>query len=162
MRFLIFIFIFAQLKLLNAQQTDVKQLRSVYALASTEEIQANKLFELTKSSTLENDYMGYAYHAVAQTLLAKYTLNPLIKFTYFKEGTNKLEQVISQNPNEVELRFLRYCIQKNIPDFLDYSSNIEQDSLHIVQRIINTDKELQSYILPIFKNINDGRTSNTG
>ena len=160
MKALVFVFIFTQI--LNAQQLDLHQLRSVYVQASLEQEQSNELFDLTESATIESDYLGFAYHAVAYTLQSKHTMNPLIKFSCFKEGKNKLEQVIDQYPNELELRFLRYCIQKNIPDFLDYSSNLKQDSLFIIEEIINSDKELQSYILPIFKTINDGRTSNTG
>jgi hypothetical protein len=160
MRTLIFVFVFTQI--LNAQQVGLQELRSIYVLATLEEEQSNKLFDLTESATIKSDYIAYGYHAAAYTLQSKHTLNPLMKFTYFKEGKNKLEQVIDQYPNELELRFLRYCIQKNIPDFLDYSSNLKQDSIFIIEEIINSDKESQSYILPIFKTINNGRTSNTG
>ena len=162
MRLSIFVFIFAQIQFLSAQQADAIQLRKVYIQASSTEELANELFDLTKTSDLKSNYLGFAYHAVAQTLQAKHSQNPIVKFNYFKEGINKLEQVIEKNPNEIELRFLRYCIQKKTPSFLNYSSSLEIDSVFITQRIIHSTKELQSYILPIFKNINDGRTSNTG
>ena len=38
-----------------------------------------------------------------------------------------LETVIASNIYNIELRFLRFAIQTNVPSFLNYDSNIEED-----------------------------------
>ena len=45
----------------------------------------------------------------------------------FRIGKDMLESAIKNDPESVELRFLRYSIQKNIPKFLSYSNNLEKD-----------------------------------
>ena len=40
----------------------------------------------------------------------------------FKEGKRLLESAISEDPSSVELRLLRYSIQKKIPRVLLYTS----------------------------------------
>ena len=70
--------------------------------------------------------------------------------------------MISQYPKDIELRFLRFCVQDGTPAILDYKLNMEEDSQFINNNIYTTSEELQQFIIPIFKTLNDGRTSYTG
>lgn len=70
--------------------------------------------------------------------------------------------MISQYPKDIELRFLRFCVQDGTPAILDYKLNMEEDSQFINNNIYTTSEKLQQFIIPIFKTLNDGRTSYTG
>ena len=62
---------------------------------------------------------------------AKHVNSPISKVSFFRKGRKKLDDVIDKNPNFVEYRWLRYSLQKNAPDFLDYKKNLMLDSLVI-------------------------------
>ena len=73
--------------------------------------------------------------------------NPIEKLIYFNKGKELLEDAINQDPKSVELKFLRYSIQQNLPKFLLYHDNIEKD-LNFVNRKIKSikDKKVQKFI----------------
>lgn len=162
MRFWIIISLLLSLTNSQAQELNLSELRELYIEASFEEDKANKLYELTKNSSIENDYKNFSYHAIAILLQSKFSINPIDKLKSFGQGKKQLEKVISQYPKDIELRFLRFCVQDGTPAILDYKLNMEEDSQFIKNNISTTSEELQQFIIPIFKTLNDGRTSYTG
>ena len=162
MRFWIIISLLLSLTNSLAKELNLSELRELYIEASFEEDKANELYELTKNSSIESDYKKFTYHAIAILLQSKFAINPIDKLKSFGEGKEQLEKVISQYPKDIELRFLRFCVQEGTPAILDYKLNIEEDSQFINNNISTSSKELQQFIIPIFKTLNDGRTSYTG
>lgn len=162
MRFWIIISLLFYLTNSLAQELNLSELRELYIEASFEEDKANELYELTKSSSIESSYKKFTYHAIAILLQSKFAINPIDKLKSFGEGKEQLEKVISQYPKDIELRFLRFCVQDGTPAILDYKLNMEEDSQFINNNIYTTSEELQQFIIPIFKTLNDGRTSYTG
>ena len=162
MRFWIIISLLLYFANIQAQDLNLSELRELYIEASFEENKANKLYELTKNSSIESDYKNFSYHAIAILLQSKFSINPIDKLKSFGEGKEQLEKVISQYPKDIELRFLRFCVQDGTPAILDYKLNMEEDSQFIKNNISTTSEELQQFIIPIFKTLNDGRTSYTG
>ncbi len=75
------------------------------------------------------------YEAAFHMFMAKHTSNPFKKMGYFKDGKKMLESQIKTEPNNIELRFIRLCIQYHIPDFLGYKSNIEEDKSFLVSNL---------------------------
>lgn len=146
----------------QAQELNLSELRELYIEASFDEDKANKLYELTKNSSIESDYKNFSYHAIAIFLQSKFSINPIDKLKSFGEGKEQLEKLISQYPKDIELRFLRFCVQDGSPNILDYKLNMEEDSQFIKNNISTSSEELQQFIIPIFKILNDGRTSYTG
>ena len=55
------------------------------------------------------------------------------KLKFFKKGKNKLNDIINKNPNFVEFRWIRYCIQSNTPKILNYKQHLEIDKAMIEQ-----------------------------
>ena len=162
MRFWIIISLLFSLANSQAQELNLSELRELYIEASFEEDKANKLYELTKNSSIESDYKNFSYHTIAILLQSKFSINPIDKLKLFGEGKEKLEKVISQYHKDIELRFLRFCVQDGTPAILDYKLNMEEDSQFINNNIFTSSEELQQFIIPIFKTLNDGRTSYTG
>ena len=162
MRFWIIISLLFSLANSQAQELNLSELRELYIEASFEEDKANKLYELTKNSSIESDYKNFSYHTIAILLQSKFSINPIEKLKLFGEGKEKLEKVISQYHKDIELRFLRFCVQDGTPAILDYKLKMEEDSQFIKNNISASSEELQQFIIPIFKTLNDGRTSYTG
>ena len=55
----------------------------------------------------------------------------LHKLNLFKEGHEKLEEAIREDPANTEFRFLRLIIQENAPSILNYNNEMEKDITHI-------------------------------
>jgi hypothetical protein len=80
-------------------------------------------------------------------LMAKHAFNPFSKLSYFKKGKLMLESAIKADQTNVELRFLRYTIQTNVPGFLNYSSDKNLDRTFITQSLARLkDQELKKII----------------
>lgn len=146
----------------QSQEIDLAELRDLYIEASFERVKANKLYELTKNSSIESSYKKFTYHAIAILLQSKFSINPIYKHKSFREGKKLLEMVIGQYPEDIELRFLRFCVQDGAPAILDYKQGMKEDNKFIKNNISTSSEELQQFIMPIFKTLNDGRTSYTG
>ncbi len=88
-----------------------------------------------------------AYKAASLTLLAKASKGAKSKKIYFKEGVELLEFIISKNPKNIELRFIRLTIQEKSPKFLKYKEHINEDKLFIYNHLKSVkDSNLQAYI----------------
>lgn len=71
------------------------------------------------------------YVATATMRQAEFVNSPIQKLRYFKKGKAVLEQYIDQHPTDIEARYVRILVQKNIPSLLGYSSDIESDQKYI-------------------------------
>lgn len=75
------------------------------------------------------------YQAAFHMFMAKHTSNPIKKMRYFNGGKKLLEQQITSDSNNVELRFIRLCIQYYTPDFMGYKSSIEADKIFVMNNL---------------------------
>lgn len=56
-----------------------------------------------------------ALSGVGNFFLAKHSYNPFNKISYFIKGKNMLDDSIKKDPNNLEMRLLRFISQKKIP-----------------------------------------------
>ena len=107
------------------QNISVNELRANYPKSiSSKETCKKMIDDLSKEklNVVEKGYYG-AYLAI----WANHVWNPMDKLSTFKKGKTELENAIKEDPNNVELRFLRLSIQSNIPGILNYKQNIKSD-----------------------------------
>ncbi len=84
------------------------------------------------------------YIAVSHMIEAKHLFNPTSKLSAFNNGKTLLENTIKNDPENLELRFLRIGVQTNTPSFLGYSSQIEGDKKMILSKYaLLTDADLK-------------------
>jgi len=137
----------------NAQTNKLDQIRKSYIESAQSEENINKLISICEEYTSKNDSIIYAYRTVADLMLIKYKYNPLYKLKLFTEYSRKLDLIVTNNFNNIEIRFLRYCVQKQTPRFLGYNDNLELDHQFIIQNIDIQSKELQKYIRSTLKSL---------
>ena len=134
-------------------QSEICEIRNNYLLAKDFE-GIEKLITLTNSAN-ENPLI-ISYNIVAEIMMIKYEMNPYKKLKIFNYLTHKIDSIISENSNNVELRMLRYSIQKKSPFFLRYVDNINNDLTYIKQNL-NTLTIIEiEYINTVLKRINHG------
>lgn len=96
------------------------------------------------------------YYSAATMVSSKYIMNPFKKMGVFNTGKDQLEDIISENFDEVELRYLRYTIQMNIPKLLGYYRNIEMDRRVLKDFLIQySETDLGKHILFYLKDTKD-------
>jgi hypothetical protein len=131
--FLLFLMLFfLYFPVANSQQ--LSAIRKEYYAATTDGREAEKLY--VKLRQLKpSDPVLMAYYGSAQALKAKYSWNPYNKVSYLTEGRKTLRSAVAKSPENLEIRFLRYCLEYYLPAFLGMSDNLEADRKKIVYLI---------------------------
>ena len=73
-----------------------------------------------------------AFVAVGNFFMAKHAVNPLSKYSYFNKGKKALDNAVSKDPNNLEIRFMRYISQEQTPAFLGYNKDLKSDKTFIL------------------------------
>ncbi len=120
------------------------ELRELYYNAHTGKAAANKFFREMDNLKTEQDPVIICYRGMSWLMMASHTLNPFTRWADFCKGKDLIELAINKEPGNVEMRFLRFCIQTNIPAFLSYHSSEETDKKMMIKEWHNiTDKDLK-------------------
>lgn len=127
---LVSLFIFLQLQ--SAFNDDfIMDARNTFLEVNTLEVA-----ELKRVLWLQSeDSIVQAYGACMYFMEARYAKNPITKWSRFKKGKKILENLIDENPENMEMRYLRFLFQNKMPEFLGYHSNREEDLEFILQQI---------------------------
>ena len=137
----------------NAQTNNLDQIRKLYLESAKSEENINILISKCSEYNSKKNSIIYAYRTVADLMLIKYKYNPLYKLNLFSYYSKKLDLIVANNFNNIEIRFLRYCVQKKTPKLLCYNDNLELDYQFIIQNIDIQSKEVQEYISSTFKTL---------
>lgn len=106
---------------------------------------AKSFLEDLKSTTNEsNQPLIDGYRAATCMVMAKHVFNPYSKFKYFSDGKKLLEKTISKFPENTELRLIRFAIQINVPNFLGYYKEINDDKLFLINNFSKLDTKSQT------------------
>ena len=135
---------------LSVSDQEISAIRESYLLAYLNESNCDHFGEQivlnTEKSPLVKGYLGCFYF-----IKSKFETNPIDKFYYFKKGKNLLEAAIHEDPKSIELIFLRYSIQKNLPRFLLYN-NTEKDLIFVDENLSKvSDQKTKKFILNCMK-----------
>jgi hypothetical protein len=89
-----------------------------------------------------------AYVCALEMKQAKYFFNPIAKIRVFRKTKNKLELLIKNNPNNIDLRYVRLMLQERIPSILGYHNDIETDKVFLKDKLKTKkiSKKLEKYI----------------
>lgn len=123
----------------------LETLRAAYIEGHESKEKTDSFYRLANSSKIEDKEL-IAYKGAALTMKSKYTKLVKEKVRLFKEGARMLDGVIAENPNNLELRVIRLSIQENVPKFLKYQSNIEEDRRVIITNFSKQSPALKKFI----------------
>lgn len=124
-------------------QLSLPQLRELYLAAVESKEQSDKFMQYMNSAK-HDDALLHAYYASAQALVSKHLSGPSEKLKYLRLADKSFEEAIQKNPNDAEVRFLRFSVQLHLPRFLGYSDDMKTDIETMLQYIPRT-QSLQDY-----------------
>ncbi|WP_245893613.1 hypothetical protein [Sphingobacterium gobiense] len=150
-RFYIVLFqLFVTTTVLFGQGLSLAEIRKDFKVGHKEEETCKKHLEALEEYA--NCPVGRGYEAAYHMFMAKHAGNPLKKMGYLRNGKKMLEEEIAENPNNIELRYIRLCIQYYIPSYLGYKDNIEEDKGFLVNNLYKLkDKETKQLIYTYLK-----------
>lgn len=142
---LVILFLFAGSVM--SQVPTIKDVRLMAHKATKSEEGCIKLINLLSPYNENNNPLLLGYRGASTMVMAKHAFNPFSKFSYFKKGKNILESAIKADNSNIELRFLRFTIQNNVPGFLNYGSHKKSDKLFLSKYVSEVeDQELKKII----------------
>lgn len=142
-----------------AQNSSIEQVRELYRQSATNEDICKSLIHALQSYNEENKALLLGYKGSATMIMAKHVFNPYRKLTYFRKGRDMLQHAIKADRQNVELRFLRFSIQSNLPSFLGYNDHLESDKQFLQKSIPElTNVALKDYLISTLKRMETGQT----
>lgn len=90
----------------------------------------NNLGNIKNRTSLINGYMG-----TLQALKAKHTWNPYYKVKYLNDAEKTFKNAVTGDPSNIEIRFMRFSVEHNVPGFLGYTKNLVADRTEIIKQI---------------------------
>ncbi|HAW21218.1 MAG TPA: hypothetical protein DCX14_13645 [Flavobacteriales bacterium] len=97
--------------------------------------------------------LAIAYLGASKAMLAETVSNPYSKYNYFVDGKELIEKAIKLDPNDAEIRYVRFMIQSHTPAFLGYSNETKEDFERIVLELTSSQQsaiwvsDLRAYLI---------------
>jgi len=80
-----------------------------------------------------------AYEAAMEALMAKVEWNPFMKVSHVKESQKIFDRALAADPNNVEIRFLRFSVEWHLPKWLGLSKHMQDDKDFLMANLNNFD-----------------------
>jgi hypothetical protein len=90
------------------------------------------LYAIPNKNPLLLGYMG-----TLEALKAKHAWNPYNKIKYVSRSLKTMHNAILQDPDNLEIRFMRFSIEHYTPAFLGFSKNLNDDREAMIAIIKN-------------------------
>ena len=131
---------------------DEKEIRKKYFEAIGNERKIEKL--LKELQNLENpSALLVAYRAACESMMAQFSWNPYTKLAQVNKSFDLFEKAIKGDFQHAEIRFLRFSVQHNVPDFLRKNREFEEDKDVLVENFekADFDTEFRAFLIGYLK-----------
>lgn len=79
--------------------------------------------------------LNLCYFGVVQALKAKHAWNPYYKVKYLNDAEKILQTAVNHEPDNIEIRFMRFSIEHNVPGFLGYTKHLVADREELIKQL---------------------------
>jgi len=115
-----------------SNMNDINYLRKEFNYAMENASKAKELYNQLLALQPPKSSLQFAYLGATEALLAKHSFNPFSKLSLVNSALNKLNKSIELNERNIEIRYMRFSIEINMPAYLGYSKHIEEDKQTII------------------------------
>ena len=135
----------------NIVSQNISEIRALYFNTADNISKCNSLKSLLNSIENKNNIIN-AYIGANTLLYCKYSDNSFKKYNYFKIGKKMIEDAVKLDPNNLEIKFLRYINQINAPWYLNYKCSIKDDLKFINSNLdLISDESFKKLIIETLK-----------
>lgn len=100
-------------------------LRRHYEQAAADKAAGEKFYKLL-ADYKDRDGLVLAYKGASEAIRAR-DASMFNKLTYVQDAAKTFEQAVSIDPQNPEIRFLRFSVESNLPPFLGLSKHVDED-----------------------------------
>ena len=100
-------------------------LRRHYELAAADKAAGEKFYQLL-ADYKDRDALVLAYKGASEAIRAR-DASMFNKLTYVQDAAKTFEQAVSIDPQNPEIRFLRFSVESSLPAFLGLSKHVDED-----------------------------------
>lgn len=144
---LLFLFLFEGIYC-QALPPAVTEVRLLFERAFQDENTCSELLEKLDDTGSNALLMGYK--AATQALLGKHAMAPWSKYNHCRDSEKTFFTAVQMDPQNIEIRYLRFTVQANLPGFLNMSRNLEEDKKILLSGMRNsTDRVLNKKIAQV-------------
>ena len=111
----------------------LQELRILYYKAEADKQSAARFVEVMEEINTGVNPLMLCYKGMAYLLQARQSINPYNKLYQFRRGRSLIEQAVHDDPENVEIHFMRYCVQTNSPSFIGYNKDINDDRKFVLK-----------------------------
>ncbi|GAA4325723.1 hypothetical protein GCM10023149_28230 [Mucilaginibacter gynuensis] len=83
----------------------------------------------------EKSGLTIGYIATLQALKAVHTWNPYFKIKYLNNAESSYKKAVAMDVHNIEIRFMRFSVEHNVPGFLGYNKNLTDDRETIIHQL---------------------------
>jgi hypothetical protein len=76
-----------------------------------------------------------SYLATLSACKAKLSWNPYMKLKHLNNAEATYKTAVSADPHNIEIRFLRFSVEHNVPGFLGFNKDLAADSQEIISQL---------------------------
>lgn len=106
---------------------DVETLRKVFVSASQDALKAKALYAYFDKKKNITGATELAYKGATIALMAKFSSGPHTKLKYVNKAIEIINEAVKKEPENFEIRYLRFSVERNLPAILNSSKNIDKD-----------------------------------
>lgn len=106
-------------------------LRHHYQAAAADKAAGEKFYQLLADYN-DHDALVLAYKAAAEAIRAR-DASMFNKLSYVQQAAHTFEQAVALDPDNAEIRFLRFSVESNLPPFLGLSKHVDEDRARLLQ-----------------------------
>lgn len=118
----------------STQKTDITEIRKHMLRAINSSKVTDSLYTSLQNinSTVP---LVVAYLGALEALKAKDSWNPYKKIKFLNLSNKTVLRAVNASPNDLEIRFIRFSIQSNLPNFLGLNKDLTSDKNQIIQQL---------------------------
>ncbi|MDB5268778.1 MAG: hypothetical protein JWP58_1818 [Hymenobacter sp.] len=110
-------------------------LRRHYEQAAADKAAGEKFYKLL-ADYQDRDALVLGYKAASEAIRAR-DASMFNKLTYVQDAAKTFEQAVGLDPQNPEIRFLRFSVESNLPAFLGLSKHVEEDKEMLLNAALN-------------------------
>ncbi len=118
----------------QAMSQPLAEIRKSFHKALLDPTHAEENYEYISVSE-NNDPTAIAYKAAGEALMAQAHWNPISKLSYIRRYGQLMKEAIAGDPENLEIRFLRFAVEYQLPRFLMMSDHVMEDRDFIVNHM---------------------------
>ncbi|MCS7018211.1 MAG: hypothetical protein RMJ87_03685 [Cytophagales bacterium] len=112
-----------------------EKIRHDYPKVADNQLNATAMMHQMEALEHRNNPLWIAYYGALQTLQARSIFNPLEKLQLTKRSQETLARAVALDPENPEIRFLRFSIQLGLPTYLNLSHHLAEDRRIICEKL---------------------------